>query len=143
MSLRLAIASQIYCRRDGMLFASCTAILVKNLPAWLTSPPPLEKKKLALRRSSSKYLRAIVRAIVDFPVPAKPLSQKMHRSSCPSAQSYISCSRSTRVLGRQVGSSWRSNELNGASLANGRQLSPGSPVSTRFNYLNRSSTLTL
>ena len=39
---------------------------------------------------SFKYLRATVRAIVDFPVPAKPFSQKMQRSSCPSAQSYIS-----------------------------------------------------
>jgi hypothetical protein len=29
-----------------MLFASCTVILAKNLPAWLTSPPPVEKKKL-------------------------------------------------------------------------------------------------
>jgi hypothetical protein len=29
-----------------MLYASCTAILVKNLPEWLTSPPPVEKKKL-------------------------------------------------------------------------------------------------
>jgi hypothetical protein len=68
-----------------MLFASCTAILVKNLLAWLTSPPPLKKKKLAPRRSSSKYLRAIVRVIVDFPVPAKLLSQKMHYVSCPLA----------------------------------------------------------
>jgi hypothetical protein len=48
-------------------------MLVKNLPAWLTSSPPLEKK-LAPRRSRSKYLRATVRAIVDFPVPAKPFS---------------------------------------------------------------------
>jgi hypothetical protein len=120
-----------------MLFASCTAILVKNLPAWLTSPPPLEKKKLAPRRSSSRYLRATVRAIVDFPVPAKPLSQKMHCTSCLSAQSYISCSRSTRVLGRQVSSSWRSNELNSASVANGRQSSPDSLVSASFDYYVR------
>jgi len=27
----------------------------------------------------------MVRAIVDLPVPAKPLSQKMHLSFCPSA----------------------------------------------------------
>src|SRR5271170_8219915 len=110
-----------------MLFASCMAILVKNLPAWLTSPPPLEKKKLAPRRSSLPYLWAMVRAIVDFPVPAKPLSQNMHRPSSPSAQSYISCSRSTRVSGRQVGSCWRSNELNAAFVANGRRLSGFSP----------------
>jgi len=75
----------MYYRRDIILFASYTAILVKNLSAWLTSPPPLEKKKLAPRRSSSRYLRAIGRAIVDFPILAKPLSQKIHRSSCPSA----------------------------------------------------------
>jgi hypothetical protein len=67
-----------------MLFASCMAILVKNFLAWLTSPPPLEKKKLAPRRSSLQYLLAMVRAIVDFPVPAKPLSQNM-RPSSPSA----------------------------------------------------------
>ena len=59
------------------MFASCLAMLVKNLPAWLISPPPLEKKKLAPSAFSSKYPRAIVRAIVDFPVPAKPLSQKI------------------------------------------------------------------
>jgi hypothetical protein len=52
-------------------------MLVKNLPAWLISPPPLEKKKLAPSDVSSKCLRAMVRAIVDFPVPAKPLSQKI------------------------------------------------------------------
>ena len=75
-----------------------------------------------------------MRATVDFPVPAKPFSQKIHRSSCLSAQSYISCSRSTRVLGRQLGSSWRSNELNGALLANGRQSSPDLPVSACFDY---------
>ena len=127
------------------MFASRTAILVKNLPAWLTSPPPLEKKKLAPRPCSSNNLQTIVRAIVDLPVPAKQLSQKMHRSSCPSAQSYSSRSRSTRVLGRQVGSSWRSNELSGAPVANGRQSSPSSPVSARLEYrmLKRISTLAL
>jgi len=65
-----------------------------------------------------------VRAIVDFPVPAKPFSQKMHRLSCPSAQLYISCSRSTRVLGRQVCSYCLANELNGASRAVRRLSSP-------------------
>jgi hypothetical protein len=60
---------------DADVFASWKAMVVKNLPAWLTSPPPLEKKKLAPRQSYSNYLRAMVRAIVDFPVPAKPLSQ--------------------------------------------------------------------
>jgi hypothetical protein len=116
-----------------MLFVSCIAILVKNLPAWLTSPPPLKKKKLAPRRSSSKYLQATVRAIVDFPMPAKPFSQKIHRSSCPSAQSYISRSRSTQVSGRQVGARWRSNELNSAPAADGRQSGPELLVSARFD----------
>src|ERR1700722_12160403 len=120
MSLRLVIALQIYCRREGTLFASCAAILVKNLPAWLTSPPPLEKKKLAPRRSSSKYLRATVRAIVDFPVPAKPLSQKIHRSSSLSTQLYISSRRPTRVFGRQVDEVCFANELNGASIVYGK-----------------------
>jgi hypothetical protein len=65
-------------------------MLVKNFLAWLISPPPLEKKKLALSDVSSEYLRAMVQAIVDFPVPAKPLSQKIQRSSCPSAHVCIS-----------------------------------------------------
>ena len=43
-----------------MLLASCNTILVTNLPAWPTSPPPREKKKLAPRRFWSKYLRATV-----------------------------------------------------------------------------------
>ena len=90
MSLRSAIASQMYPRRVGTLFASCIATLVTNLPAWPTSPPPFVKKKLAPSRFFSKYLRAIVRAMVDFPVPAKPFSQKIHRLSCPSAHLCIS-----------------------------------------------------
>ena len=50
-------------------------ILVQNLPVYPISPLPLEKKKLAPRRFYSKYLRAIVRVIIDFPVLAKPPSQ--------------------------------------------------------------------
>jgi len=123
ISLRSLTISQICVWRDGTASASCTARLVTNLPAWLTSPPPLEKKKLAPRRFCSLNLRATVREIVDFPVPARPFSQKISRSSCPSfpsAQSYISCSRPRRVLGRQAGSSWRPYELKGASSAYGR-----------------------
>jgi hypothetical protein len=41
-------------------------MLVKNLLVWLISSPPLKKKKLALSDVSSKHLRAIVQAIVDF-----------------------------------------------------------------------------
>jgi hypothetical protein len=71
------------------------------------------------------YLRATVREIVDFPVPARPFNQKMHRSSCLSslsAQLYMSRRRSTRVLGRQAGSCWRSKELKGALVAKGSRL---------------------
>jgi hypothetical protein len=83
--------------RVGTLFASCTAMLVTNFLAWLTSPLSREKKKLAPRRFCSKYLPATVRAIVDFSVPAKPFSQKIRCSSCSSAQSYISRRSSTLV----------------------------------------------
>lgn len=120
-------------RRVGMLFVSCTAIVVQNLPAWPTSPPPREKKKLAPRRFFSKYVRATVRAIVDFPVPAKPFSQKMQRSSWLSAQSYIDSRRSTRVLGRQEGESCFAYELNDASIAYARLSSTALPVSARLN----------
>ena len=105
-----------------MLIASCNAMLVTNLPAWPTSPPPREKKKLAPRRCCSEYVRATVRAMVDFPVPAKPFNQKMHRSSCLTAQLYMSRRSSTRVSWRQVGSCRRWYELKGASTAYGSRL---------------------
>src|ERR1700730_16961112 len=60
-------ASEMYRRKGGALYASCTAILVQNLLAWPTSLPPLEKKTLAPKRFCSKYLCMTVRAIVDFP----------------------------------------------------------------------------
>jgi len=97
-------ASYICWPRDGTLLASCHTMLVTNLPVPPISPPPREKKKLAPSRAFLRYLRATMRAIVDFPVPARPFSQKMQRSSCPLAQLYISLRRSTRVSGRQVGS---------------------------------------
>ena len=122
MSLCSIIASQICSRRDSTVFASYTAILVKNLRAWLTSLPPIKKKKLAPRRFQLKYLRATVRAIVDFPMPAKPFSQKIYRSSCPSAHLYIFYRRSTRVSRRQVALYQLSCELNGAPIANQRRL---------------------
>jgi hypothetical protein len=123
MSLRSVTALQMYSCIPGMLLASCKAILVTNLPAWPTSPPPREKKKLAPRLFRSKNVRATVRAIVDFPVPAKPLSQKMHCLSPPSAHSCISRRSSTRVFWRHVGSCCFANELKGASLAYGKLLS--------------------
>lgn len=99
-----------------------------NLSAWLTSPLPREKKKLAPRLSQSKYVRATVRAIVDFPVPANPLSQNIHRSSPPFAHSYISRRSSTRAFSRHVDSCCFDKELKGASSAYGKLLSgPSSP----------------
>jgi hypothetical protein len=52
-------------------------MLVKNILIYPTSPPPLAKKKLALRSPLSLNSRDIVRAMVDFPVPAIPFNQKM------------------------------------------------------------------
>jgi hypothetical protein len=97
--------------------ASCTAIVVTNFPACLTSSSSLEKKKLAPRHPRSQYSRAIVRAIVDFPVPAHPLSQKKSLPSSPSAHFFIRSRTSTRVLGRQRGSSSFPEALNSALVA--------------------------
>jgi hypothetical protein len=72
-------------------------------------------------RCQSPYLRATVRAMVDLPVPASPLSQKTHRPSVPSAQLCISSRRATRVSGRQAGSCCFANALKGASSARGRR----------------------
>jgi hypothetical protein len=64
--------------------ASCRATLVTKMPAWLESPPPLEKKKLAARRRCSLNSCAMVRAIADLPVPGHPLNQNMQLLSSPS-----------------------------------------------------------
>ncbi len=105
--------------RTGNL-ASCIAILVTNLSALLTSSSPLEKKKLAKkfspRRPLSKYSREIVWAMIDFPVPAQPLNQKIFNRSCPSIHALIWFRISTRVLGRQM-SSLFPEALNAALVA--------------------------
>jgi hypothetical protein len=123
ISWHLAIALEICCSRCGIFFASRTARVVNSFPAWLISPPPFEKKKLALRRCWSRYLRATGYAIVDFPVPAKLFSQKMSRSPLLSAYLYMSFRSPTRVLGRQLGLYWRLYELKCAFVADGRRLS--------------------
>ena len=91
-------------------FASCTAIVVTNFPASLTSSSALEKKKLAKKfapcRPLSWYSREIVRAIIDFPVPAQPLSQKIFVPLHPSIHVLIWFRMLTRVLGRQRSSSF-------------------------------------
>lgn len=93
-------------------------------------------KALAPRAFRSNHARATVRAMVDFPVPAKPLSQKMHCSSCPSAHSCIWRRTSTRVFSRHAGSCCFAYELKGASSAYGKLLSglssPEVQVSTWF-----------
>ena len=120
--LRSVRMSRICCWTSGTCTASCREIVVTNLPAFPTSQPPLEKKKLAARRPCSKQARDRMRN-VDFPVLAMPLSQKRHCWSLPSAHCEIFYRTSTCVLGRQVGSCWRSYELKGAFVANGRRLS--------------------
>jgi hypothetical protein len=117
ISLSFIIASLINRLIVGIVLAIWIAMLVTNLPACPISPPPRAKKKLAPRQPCSKHRRATVRAIVDFPVPAKPFSQKILHLSCPSAHSNMSRRRSTRVFGRQVGSCCFAKELNGASTA--------------------------
>lgn len=114
---------------------SCTAIVVINLVAFSTSPPPLAKKKLAPRRLSSKYFRATVREIADLPVPASPLSQKVQHSSFLSAHSYMSCRIPTRVPERQDGSCCFDSELNGASTAVGRRSRISSCAASVLNTL--------
>src|SRR5271155_3075235 len=65
----------------------------------------------------------MVRAIVDFPVPAMPFSQKMHLSSPPSAHALIWLRTSTRVSLRHRGSCCLSAELKAAWAAYGKSLS--------------------
>jgi hypothetical protein len=70
-----ATASSMRFFRSGEVRASWAAIVMANFPTDARSPPPLEKKKLAPRRLNLAYLQATVKAMVDFPVPAMPLSQ--------------------------------------------------------------------
>src|ERR1700734_3851757 len=113
----------MYRLSSGDLSASCVARVVKTLLEDPRSPPPLEKKKLAPRRPCSSYSRAIVRAMVDFPVPAIPFSQKMPLSHRPSAHSLIRARTSTRVPRRQRDACCLVEELNAAWAAHGRCLS--------------------
>jgi hypothetical protein len=90
-------------------------IVGKNLLAVPRSPSPLLKKKLALRRLLFwKYL-AIVREIVDFPVPALPFNQKIGLSYAEEAYSLIWERSSVRVPGRHSSSHWSTYESNAAS----------------------------
>src|SRR5882762_6094714 len=70
-----------------------------------------EKKKLAAKRSSISHVSATVWAIVDFPVPAKPPSQKIDGAFGSENQSLILLKTSTRVFSRHRGANSRSAEL--------------------------------
>lgn len=63
----------------------------------------------------------MVRATMDFPVPAKPLSQKIDCLSCLVAELYISWRRSTQVSGRQMGLYCFVYKLKGDLTAYGRR----------------------
>ena len=72
-----SIAALTYSTRLGSLATNCVAMVV-NSKATLPLPrSPLLKKKLAPRSPRSAKDYVTVRDIVDFPVPAMPLSQKM------------------------------------------------------------------
>jgi hypothetical protein len=75
-------------------------IVGKNFLALPLSPSPLLKKKLAPRTLLSLKYLAIVREIVDLPVPALPFSQKIGLSCGDEAQSLIWERTSVRVPGR-------------------------------------------
>ena len=114
-----SIAFEINGRRTGRLLVSWAAIVVKNWPAWLISPRPREKKKLAASLFFSAKSQATVREIVDFPVPAIPLSQKIHSPSGSSNQSIIFWRSSTLVSGKQRSSCSQSRWLYAAPSAFG------------------------
>jgi hypothetical protein len=68
---------------------SYLVIVRKNQAALPQSPSPLLKKKLPANNPYSLKDLATVHNIVDLPVPAKPLSQKMHFPSSETAHSSI------------------------------------------------------
>jgi hypothetical protein len=78
------------------------AIVVKNLEALPRSPSPFLKKKLAPSWALLANDCAIVRAIVDFPVPAMPFSQNIGLPLLSSAHSVIWRRSSTLVFARHL-----------------------------------------
>jgi hypothetical protein len=113
------MALQMYGTTAGSAIVRCAAIVVNNLVACPRSPRPLEKKKLAPRLFCLYHLRATVRAIVDFPVPAIPFNQNMHAPLQSSLHAMICWRRSTRVSGKHSGSCCHSRELKAAPSAQG------------------------
>jgi hypothetical protein len=84
----------------GILIASCVAIVGKSFLAFPRSPSPLLKKKLAPNDLDWLNDVAIVREMVDFPVPAIPFNQNMHLPWGDAAHSLIWVRISVRVPGR-------------------------------------------
>ena len=77
-------------RKPGYLYASWNANVGKMNWRSLRSSEPLEQKNDAPKRPSANSRSATVCAIVDFPVPASPLSQKIGDVSKFSVQCSIS-----------------------------------------------------
>ena len=88
-------------RKSGYICASWNASVGKIRWRLLRSSTPLEQKNDAPRRPLAKTRSATVCAIVDFPVPASPLSQKTGGLSKPSVHFSISSNTLSRVLLRQ------------------------------------------
>jgi hypothetical protein len=88
-------------RKAGYFCPSWNASVGKISWRLLRSSTPLEQKNDAPRRPSANVLSAMVCAIVDFPVPASPLSQKTGDPSQPSVHRSISFNTLSRVPLRQ------------------------------------------
>lgn len=83
-------------RKSGYFCASWNANVGKMNRRLLRSSKPLEQKNDAPKRLSANNLSAIVCAIVVFPVPASPFSQK----TGDMLKSSVQCSISARTLPR-------------------------------------------
>ena len=88
-------------RKPGYLWASWTASVGKMSLILLRSSKPLEQKNDAPRRPSANILFETVCAIVDFPVPARPFSQKIGDLLKSRVQCSISFKTHSRVPLRQ------------------------------------------
>lgn len=113
-----SIASFISGVKFGFLMASWRAIVVKNLRRSPRSASPLLKKNVAPRWPVQDNERLIVRDIVDFPVPAMPLSQNIAFALGSPTQVDMVFRSSTRVFARQVAlcsSAWESKDAPSAT----------------------------
>ena len=88
-------------RKVGYFCASWNANVGKMSWRLLRSSKPLEQKNDAPRQPSANSLSETVCAMVDFPVPASPLSQKTGDRLESSVQLSISAKTLPRVPFRQ------------------------------------------